>query len=40
MPYPVNETSVNNTNRTNAAVAQWGAVTGDVQGNKVFWDVN
>ncbi len=40
MPYPVNETSVNNANRTDAAVAQWGAATGDVQANKVFWDVN
>ncbi|MDQ0783169.1 SusD/RagB family nutrient-binding outer membrane lipoprotein [Chryseobacterium sp. W4I1] len=40
MPYPVNETSVNNDHRTQAAVAQWGAATGDVQANKVFWDIN
>ncbi|MFP3833119.1 SusD/RagB family nutrient-binding outer membrane lipoprotein [Chryseobacterium sp. SIMBA_028] len=36
--YPVNEGSVNGTNRANASVKQWGSVDGDVQGAKVFWD--
>lgn len=40
MPYPVNETSVNNINRSQAAVAQWGAATQDVQASKIFWDKN
>lgn len=40
MPYPVNEGSVNNQNRTQAVVAQWGAATADTQSSKVFWDIN
>lgn len=36
--YPINEGSVNGTNRANAATKQWGSVNGDVQGSKVFWD--
>lgn len=36
--YPINEGSVNGTNRANAATKQWGSVSGDVQGSKVFWD--
>ena len=38
MPYPVKEGSVNNTNRTAAAIKQWTTVSGDTQGSKVFWD--
>ncbi|WP_336965096.1 SusD/RagB family nutrient-binding outer membrane lipoprotein [Chryseobacterium contaminans] len=40
MPYPVNEGSVNNQNRTQAVVAQWGAANTDTQSSKVFWDIN
>lgn len=40
MPYPVNEGSVNNQNRTQAIVAQWGSSNADTQSSKVFWDIN
>lgn len=38
LPYPVKEGSVNNTNRLESVVRQWGSASGDVQGSKIFWD--
>lgn len=38
LPYPVKEGSVNNTNRLESVVRQWGSASSDVQGSKIFWD--
>lgn len=38
LPYPVKEGSVNNDNRTTAVVKQFGNISRDVQGQKLFWD--
>ena len=38
LPYPVKEGSVNNVNRTEASILQWGSIANDKQGTKVFWD--
>lgn len=40
LPYPVKENAVNKNNKDAAAVKQWGSVANDVQGKKVFWDIN